>query len=164
MANPRCLLPFPAPTHSPSFLSPSPPYLTPSPFPLPHALLCPGPQTVVSDDEAKLGRGPDGPAPRWLGELLATLLTWLGPKGLEFGRYSIDYHYIRNWLYVMRHWGAERAAAHVPAYAKRIVAQYDGDAQGRPVSKRLAMAPSLPPPQGGPKVAAGGKRPAAPPQ
>ena len=48
---------------------------------------------------AKLGRGPD-PAPRWLGGLLAKVLLALGPKGLEFGRYSIDYHYSRNWLYV----------------------------------------------------------------
>ena len=23
-------------------------------------------------------------------------------------RYSIDYHYVRNWLYVMRHMGPER--------------------------------------------------------
>ena len=28
------------------------------------------------------------------------MLLALGPKGLEFGRYSIDYHYSRNWLYV----------------------------------------------------------------
>ena len=42
----------------------------------------------------KLGTGPD-PAPRPVGNLIAKLLTWLGPKGLEFGRYSIDYHNIR---------------------------------------------------------------------
>ncbi len=48
---------------------------------------------------AKLGRGPD-PAPRWVGELLARVLLAVGPKGLEFGRYSIDYHYARNWLHV----------------------------------------------------------------
>ncbi len=48
---------------------------------------------------AKLGRGPE-PAPRWVGELLARVLLAVGPKGLEFGRYSIDYHYARNWLHV----------------------------------------------------------------
>lgn len=28
--------------------------------------------------------------------------TQIGPKGLEFAKYSIDYHYVRNWLYVNR--------------------------------------------------------------
>ena len=32
-----------------------------------------------------------------MGNLIAKLLLWLGPKGLEFGRYSIDYHNIRCW-------------------------------------------------------------------
>jgi hypothetical protein len=58
-------------------------------------------QTVESDDEAKLGRFRD-PAPLWLGKALAWFLNLIGPKGLEFARYSIDYHYIRNWLYVHR--------------------------------------------------------------
>ena len=43
---------------------------------------------------AKLGKAPS-PAPRWLGNILAAVLTWLGSKGLEFAQYSIDYHYIR---------------------------------------------------------------------
>lgn len=96
-------------------------------------------QTVISDDEAKMGRAP-GPAPRWVGELLATLLTWLGPKGLEFARYSIDYHTVRNHLSVMRNWGEQRGQRHIPEYAKRIVAAYDKKGE---VSKRLQM--SLPP-------------------
>jgi hypothetical protein len=32
----------------------------------------------------------------------------IGPKGLEFGRYSLDYHTIRNYLYVKRAWGSTR--------------------------------------------------------
>jgi len=37
------------------------------------------------------------PLPPPLGpNLLPRLLQWLGPKGLEFGRYSIDYHTLRN--------------------------------------------------------------------
>ncbi len=161
---------------------------------------------------AKLGRGPD-PAPRWVGELLARVLLAVGPKGLEFGRYSIDYHYARNWLYVQarvcpepqrnltcglnarssgtcyrvqsfrhavsagrncaprhaqqrfalpcstcdrtrrvvacaaralltaclaaqRAWGAERAAQHVPEFAKRLVARYDADGA---LTKRCAL-------------------------
>ncbi|KAG2498592.1 hypothetical protein HYH03_003343 [Edaphochlamys debaryana] len=94
-------------------------------------------ETVASDDEAKLGRLRD-PAPRWLGNILAWLLTQVGPKGIEFGKYSIDYHYIRNYLYVMRKWGPERAAQHIPSYAKAIVQQYDKDGA---VTKRLQMEP-----------------------
>lgn len=37
-------------------------------------------QTVLADDEAKMGRGPKEGAPKFIGELLATILTWLGPK------------------------------------------------------------------------------------
>lgn len=59
-------------------------------------------QTVISDDEAKLGKLRD-PAPLWLGKVLAWFLNLIGPKGLEFAKYSIDYHYIRNWLYVHRY-------------------------------------------------------------
>jgi hypothetical protein len=154
---------------------------------LPHTLIC-------TRCRAKLGRGPD-PAPLWLGNLLARVLTWLGPKGLEFARYSVDYHYIRwlglmgdniayclhymclnhgftcsidcscsgiyiplypgwphshfhvscalrgmhacrNYIYVMRQWGAERAAQHIPDFAQQIVREYDGDGT---VSKRLKM-------------------------
>jgi hypothetical protein len=32
----------------------------------------------------------------------------IGPKGIEFARYSLDYHTIRNYLYVNRLWGKER--------------------------------------------------------
>jgi 7-hydroxymethyl chlorophyll a reductase len=67
-------------------------------------------QTVISDDEAKLGKLQD-PAPLWLGKVLAWFLNLIGPKGLEFAKYSIDYHYIRNWLYVHR-WGARRTSCH----------------------------------------------------
>ena len=73
----------------------------------------------------KLGTAPN-PAPRPVGNAIAKLLTWLGPKGLEFGRYSIDYHYIRNFIYVNRHMGPARAQRHTPEFAKRLVAMYNG--------------------------------------
>lgn len=44
-----------------------------------------------------------------------------------------DYHYIRNFLYVRRHMGQQRADRHMPEFAKRLVAMYDGDGA---VSKR----------------------------
>nr|CAN75142.1 hypothetical protein VITISV_038426 [Vitis vinifera] len=31
----------------------------------------------------------------------------IGPKGLEFARYSLDYHTIRNYIYVNRMWGKQ---------------------------------------------------------
>lgn len=96
-------------------------------------------QTVASDDEAKLGKLQD-PAPRWLGNVLAWLLNLIGPKGIEFGKYSIDYHYIRNYLYVHRNWGSKRAEQHIPSYAKEIVRQYDKDGA---VTKRLSLKPKF---------------------
>ena len=65
------------------------------------------------------------PAPKAVGSIIAKLLTWIGPKGLEFGRYSIDYHYIRNHIYVSRHMGAKRAQQHTPEFAKRLIAMYN---------------------------------------
>ncbi|KAG5588322.1 hypothetical protein H5410_048756 [Solanum commersonii] len=65
-------------------------------------------ETVKADDEAKFGRGPSQPAPKFVGNLIAFLLNIVGPKGLEFARYSLDYHTIRNYLHVVRKWGKER--------------------------------------------------------
>jgi len=91
-------------------------------------------QTVLSDDEAKLGRGPEKPAPRFVGKAIAWLLTKIGPRGKEFGMYSLDYHTIRNYIYVNRVWGAKRANEHIPEYAKQVVREYDVDGA---VSARL---------------------------
>ena len=84
------------------------------------------------------GQGPSQPAPKFVGNFLAFVLNlvssnnstcliicqaeWLyrslplllfrllqiGPKGLEFARYSLDYHTIRNYLHVYRTWGKPR--------------------------------------------------------
>ncbi|OEL30498.1 7-hydroxymethyl chlorophyll a reductase, chloroplastic [Dichanthelium oligosanthes] len=86
-------------------------------------------ETVKADDAAKLGKGPSKPAPRFVGDILAFLLNLVGPKGLEFARYSLDYHTIRNYLHVRRAWGKQRAEQHIPGYAKKIVEAYDGDGQ-----------------------------------
>ena len=101
-------------------------------------------QTVIADDEAKLGRGPEKPAPRFVGKLIAWILTKIGPRGKEFGMYSLDYHTIRNYIYVNRTWGAARAAEHVPEYAKKIIREYDVDGA---VTARLRLrAPRARPP------------------
>lgn len=84
------------------------------------------------------GKGPSKPAPKLIGNLIAFvlnlvktllllhhhffinqndknvtvpdmhLLIQIGPKGLEFARYSLDYHTIRNYLYTNRAWGKQR--------------------------------------------------------
>ncbi|KAL1832370.1 hypothetical protein DCAR_0102372 [Daucus carota subsp. sativus] len=82
-------------------------------------------ETVKADDKAKLGKGPAEPAPKFVGNIIAFLLNLVGPKGLEFARYSLDYHTIRNYLYVNRVWGKQRAEKHMPSYAKKLVAMYN---------------------------------------
>ena len=94
-------------------------------------------QTVISDDEAYLGRGPEQGAPRFVGNIIAWLLNKVGPKGKEFGMYSLDYHTIRNYLYVNRIYGKERAKEHIPSYAMKVVEEYEG--KNREVSKRLQL-------------------------
>lgn len=74
----------------------------------------------------KQGKGPK-PMPKWAGTALARVLLSLGPKGLEFGRYSIDYHFIRNYLHVSRQWGPARTRQHVPQYAQRLIDMYNKD-------------------------------------
>jgi len=93
-------------------------------------------QTVVADDQAKLGMGPEQGAPKWLGEIIAAILTTIGPRGLEFAKYSIEYHYLRNFIHVSRHWPAQQGQKHVPEFAKRVVARYDTNGA---ISKRYAM-------------------------
>lgn len=62
--------------------------------------------------------------PVWIGNIMARLLQTVGPKGVSFARYSIDYHLLRNYLHVLHEWGLEGADTRVPDYAKRIVEQY----------------------------------------
>jgi 7-hydroxymethyl chlorophyll a reductase len=117
--------------------------------------------TLLSDDAAKLGEGPEMPAPLFVGRFLAWLLSFFTPKGLEFAAYSVDYHTLRNWIYVQRHMGkggggekggggggggggsagsSSRADAHVPSFAKAIVAEYEASSGGK-VSARIPLRP-----------------------
>ncbi|KAL4190708.1 hypothetical protein AMTRI_Chr07g26120 [Amborella trichopoda] len=82
-------------------------------------------ETVKTDDRAKIGKNASPPAPKFIGNLIAFFLNMIGPKGLEFARYSLDYHTIRNYLHVYRTWGKERANRHTPSYAKKIVNKYN---------------------------------------
>jgi len=61
--------------------------------------------------------------PLWLAEVLAWVIERIGPKGLEYGRFSIDSHFTRNALWLRRHHAA-MADRHIPAFAQRIVSRY----------------------------------------
>jgi 3,8-divinyl protochlorophyllide a 8-vinyl-reductase (ferredoxin) len=61
--------------------------------------------------------------PMWAAKLMGVAIEKIGPKGLEYARFSIDSHFTRNYLYVKRN-HPEKLEAHVPEYAKRIVGQY----------------------------------------
>jgi coenzyme F420-reducing hydrogenase beta subunit len=61
--------------------------------------------------------------PMWAAKLMGIVIEKIGPKGLEYARFSIDSHFTRNYLYIKRN-HPEKLEAHVPEYAKRIVRQY----------------------------------------
>jgi 3,8-divinyl protochlorophyllide a 8-vinyl-reductase (ferredoxin) len=61
--------------------------------------------------------------PMWAAKLMGVFIERIGPKGLEYARFSIDSHFTRNYLYVKRNY-PEKLEAHVPAFAKKIVGQY----------------------------------------
>ncbi|MBD2101519.1 Coenzyme F420 hydrogenase/dehydrogenase, beta subunit C-terminal domain [Leptolyngbya sp. FACHB-261] len=61
--------------------------------------------------------------PMWAAKLMGVVIEKIGPKGLEYGRFSIDSHFTRNYLYLKRN-HPEKLEAHVPEFAKRIVGQY----------------------------------------
>ncbi|MDJ0615942.1 MAG: Coenzyme F420 hydrogenase/dehydrogenase, beta subunit C-terminal domain [Calothrix sp. MO_192.B10] len=61
--------------------------------------------------------------PMWAAKLMGVVIEKIGPKGLEYARFSIDSHFTRNYLYVKRNY-AKKLEAHVPEFAKRIVGQY----------------------------------------
>lgn len=61
--------------------------------------------------------------PMWAAKLMGVFIERIGPKGLEYARFSIDSHFTRNYLYVKRNY-PEKLEAHVPEFAKRIVGQY----------------------------------------
>jgi coenzyme F420 hydrogenase subunit beta len=61
--------------------------------------------------------------PMWAAKLMGIVIEKIGPKGLEYARFSIDSHFTRNYLYIKRN-HPDKLEAHVPEYAKRIVGQY----------------------------------------
>ena len=62
--------------------------------------------------------------PMWAAKLMGVVIEKIGPKGLEYARFSIDSHFTRNYLYTKRN-HPEKLEQHVPEFAKRIVEQYE---------------------------------------
>ncbi|KAL7540031.1 hypothetical protein ACHAWF_006575, partial [Thalassiosira exigua] len=75
-------------------------------------------QKMVGGDTKKEGM------PRILGEIMASVMTAVGPKGVSFARYSVDYHVLRNYLHVLDVWGEDAAVKMVPEYCAKIVDKY----------------------------------------
>jgi len=61
--------------------------------------------------------------PMWAAKMMGVVIERIGPKGLEYARFSIDSHFTRNYLYLQRNY-PEKLVSHVPEYAKKIVGQY----------------------------------------
>lgn len=87
-------------------------------------------QPVMSDGDRRQAVQQSIPAydkgvtlPMWAAKLMGVVIERIGPKGLEYARFSIDSHFTRNYLYVKRN-HPEKLDDHVPGYAKRIVEQY----------------------------------------
>ena len=80
-------------------------------------------QTMLPQDNNKTKEG-SASMPLIIGKAISGLLSRIGPTGLEFAKYSIDYHTLRNYLHVLYDWGPERAERALPQYAKDIVQYY----------------------------------------
>jgi 3,8-divinyl protochlorophyllide a 8-vinyl-reductase (ferredoxin) len=61
--------------------------------------------------------------PMWVARMMGVVIDKIGPKGLEYARFSIDSHFTRNYLFVKRNHPG-KLEQHVPDYAKKIVEQY----------------------------------------
>jgi len=80
----------------------------------------------------------DKGAPKWAGDILAKFISKALPTGMEFARYSIDYHFLRNRLFVEKRMGSRRAARHVPSYAEALMEPYAAEMEGITDAKKVA--------------------------
>ncbi len=66
---------------------------------------------------------PKSKIPLWLGQLLAGVLGMIGPKGIGFAHYSVDFHLIRHYYYVKFRY-PEQLEKLVPRHVQLILAEY----------------------------------------
>ncbi|NTW63937.1 MAG: coenzyme F420 hydrogenase, partial [Chlorobiaceae bacterium] len=62
--------------------------------------------------------------PLFFGKLLSALKAKKGPRGIEFARYSIDIHALRNYFFV-RHYTPDRLDVLVPDHIHHLVKLYN---------------------------------------
>lgn len=69
---------------------------------------------------------PERGMPGWLGEVMAFGMRRMEPKGMNFARYSIDYHILRNYLFVLNSKSGDRTAALavLPQNARDVVCHF----------------------------------------
>jgi coenzyme F420 hydrogenase subunit beta len=62
--------------------------------------------------------------PMWVAKIMGVVIDKIGPKGLEYARFSIDSHFTRNYLFTKRNY-PNKLEQHVPDFAKKIVSRYN---------------------------------------
>jgi len=78
---------------------------------------------IDSMKERKTAYSPDRRIPLWLGKAMSALLNVIGPKGIGFAHYSVDFHLIRHYYYVKyRH--PEKLDILVPEHVRTILGEY----------------------------------------
>ncbi len=65
--------------------------------------------------------------PIWLGKIIAKVMSLVGFKGLEFARYSVDFHLIRNYYFVKLRY-PEKLKTLVPKHVYTVLAKYGFEA------------------------------------
>jgi coenzyme F420-reducing hydrogenase beta subunit len=65
--------------------------------------------------------------PIWLGNIIAKVMSLVGFKGLEFARYSVDFHLIRNYYFVKLCY-PEKLKTLVPKHVYTVLAKYGFEA------------------------------------
>mmetsp|Transcript_273 Transcript_273/g.372 ORF Transcript_273/g.372 Transcript_273/m.372 type:complete len:509 (+) Transcript_273:50-1576(+) len=69
--------------------------------------------------------------PEWAGNILASVLQQVGPKGLAFARYSIDYHVLRNFFHVLHQCKGDQLETFkkLPESSRQLVQGYLGSSK-----------------------------------
>ncbi len=66
---------------------------------------------------------PERRIPFWVGRMMSALLNVIGPKGVGFAHYSVDFHLIRHYYYVKyRH--PDKLGVLVPDHVRTILGEY----------------------------------------
>ncbi len=79
---------------------------------------------IESMKEEKRAYSPKSRIPFWLGKLMALMLGLIGPKGIGFAHYSVDFHLIRHYYFVKFRY-PELLEQLIPKHVEVILREYD---------------------------------------